>query len=90
MTDKQIFDQLKAERKEFTRKKKMLKFMKAEVNRKLMFLNINEEDRSNLIVELQQIEINDFTLRRNKYNSKHYKFIPGPMFNRIEKKMNNV
>lgn len=77
MTDKEIFDGLKKERKANRRKKRMLAFLKVDTNRKIMVEGRGNEDRYvELLSELRAIEINDIKLRRNKFNSSYYEFTP--------------
>jgi len=77
MTDKQIFDELKAQSKERKRKFKMIKFLKASVNSKLNFTpNLLEDGKVELLQQLHEIELNEMRIRRNKFNSSAYTFKP--------------
>ncbi len=80
MTDKEIFDKLKSEGKEKRRKIKLLNFLQASVNKKLMFTVTTEEERVNLLAELEAVEINKFKEHRNKFNSSFYSFEPSRSF----------
>jgi hypothetical protein len=84
MTNKEIFQELKKGRIDKRRKLKAVKYLKIEVNRKLVF-GISEEDgfrkldeatRVDLLRQLEALEINEATVRGNKFNSKEYKFEP--------------
>jgi len=75
MTDKEQFDLGKKRLQGIRNKKRLLKFMKKETNRKMFFVQ-SEEEYTNLLAELRAIEINDTKVRRNKYGSKAYEFTP--------------
>lgn len=86
MTDKKIFNNLKKERLDRKYKIKMLSFMKADTNRKLVFDKLEEDERINLLSELSAIEINILKLRRNKFNSNFYEFKESSLYNRKERR----
>lgn len=89
MTDKEIFQELKKGRVDKRRKLKAVKYLKTEVNRKLIFgisvddgfKEVDEATRVDLLRQLEALEVNEATIRGNKFNSKAYKFEPSRNYN---------
>jgi hypothetical protein len=76
MTDKEIFDGLKAGNRKNRSQMRMLKYLQADINRQLLFTHIDEDRRIDLLAQLSGVETNKFKIRRNKFNSSAYEFNP--------------
>lgn len=78
MTDKEIFDNIKAERTKTKFKLKALRYMKRDIDMKLRYhigeQNINEDNTANLLAQMRAIESQEAKIRQNKNNSQAYKF----------------
>lgn len=90
MTDKEQFELVKSERLQRKSQLIAVKFLKMELNRKLLFSQVNEEDRLEVLSNLRQTELAEIRLRRNRLGSKEYEFIPSGMFNRNDRKQGIV
>jgi hypothetical protein len=81
MTDKEKYQEMKLVKWERRRKLRSIKFLKTEINRKLVFgvstesgfEQVDDEKRIDLIAQLEALEINEAKIRRNKFNSSFYK-----------------
>ena len=80
MTDKEMYLENKLKKKEHSLKIKKLGILKRNVNYRIVTLGVvneeNEDDYIALLSQLTAIENNITTLRRNKYISSAYEFIP--------------
>jgi hypothetical protein len=82
MIDKEIFDQLKSNRKDKSIRKKAINLFKKEINAKLMFGSsekdgfLSDNDRIGLLKQLEILEINEVNVRKNVNNSNSYEFVP--------------
>lgn len=75
-TNKEIFDDLKLKAKTFKNKIKMVNMLKSNINRKLRYSKLSEEEYADTLAKLKDVEINEMRLRRNKFQSKSYEFKP--------------
>ncbi len=73
MTDKENFDQLKAAKKARKNKIKLLNFLQGNLNKRIL-TSSDEEEKVNLLAELEAVEINKFNMKQNKYGSQFYSF----------------
>jgi hypothetical protein len=80
MTDKEKYQENKLKRRERRLNIKKLTYMKSDVNLRLRLLNYTDKDNENdyvvLLSELKALEDNITKLRRNKFMSSAYEFIP--------------
>lgn len=81
MTDKENFDTLKKEKKQRRQQIKLLKFLQADINRKLLFSSPQEkeEEFTGYLTQLREVELLLAKTRMNKFGSKFFEFIPSEL-----------